>query len=183
MNVVLIGFSGAGKSTVGRLLAERLGWEFVDTDQRTENAAGKPIHRIFAEEGEASFRKMEREAVDAALQSDRSVVAVGGGAVTDPVSRYRMRDGNLVLLLEAEVSTLHRRLLTAVAEEPRPMLSSPDQRASIEALKAVRDPIYREVAHLIVSTEGLDAEDVVERVVSLVFAAPDGRPAVVEGEI
>ncbi|HEX2922910.1 MAG TPA: shikimate kinase [Chloroflexota bacterium] len=176
MNVVLIGFSGSGKSTVGKLLAKRLGWEFVDTDERIEYATGKPIHLIFAEEGEASFRKLESEAVNSALQGASCVIAVGGGAVTDPVSRYRMRDGNLVLMLDAEVSTIHDRLATAVVDEPRPMLADPDPLARIEALKAMRDPIYREVAHLIVSTDELDVEGVVERIVSLVFSTPDERP-------
>src|SRR5450830_917085 len=176
MNVVLIGFSGTGKSTVGELLAKRLGWEFVDTDERVELAAGKPIHRIFAENGQAAFRTLEREAVEEALQGSSRVVSVGGGAVVDPASRKRMRDGNLVLLLDAEASTLYRRLATAVVDEPRPMLSDPDPLARITALKANRDPLYREVAHSIVSTEGLDPEGVVVRIVSSISLALDGQP-------
>lgn len=176
MNVVLIGFSGTGKSTVGELLAKRLGWQFVDTDERVELAAGKPIHRIFAENGQAAFRTLEREAVEEALQGSSRVVSVGGGAVVDPASRKRMRDGNLVLLLDAEAATLYRRLATAVVDEPRPMLSDPDPLARITALKANRDPLYREVAHSIVSTEGLDPEGVVVRIVSSISLALDGQP-------
>ncbi len=201
MNIVLIGFSGSGKSTVGRLLAQRLGWEFVDTDGEVERVSGKRIHRIFAEEGETLFRRLESEAVRRALQGTSRVVAVGGGAVMDPANRLVMRDGNLVVLLEAEVDTLHRRLAQATGEEPRPMLrmgvpdgatggrgdgatrrlrtqnseprtqnshSAPGTQhpalARIEALKAVRDPIYRETAHLIVSTEDVDLETAVVRV-------------------
>ncbi len=177
MNVVLIGFSGAGKSTVGKLLAERLGWGFVDTDESIEQGAGKPIHRIFAEDGEPAFRRLERDTLSDALRGDRRVIAVGGGAVTDPVSRYRMRDGNLVLLLEAEVPTLHGRLASAVVDEPRPMLYASNPLSRIESLKATRDPLYREVAHVIVSTEGLDVDGVVERIIASVFDSHHGQPS------
>ncbi|MHB0871775.1 MAG: shikimate kinase [Chloroflexota bacterium] len=181
MNVVLIGFSGSGKSSVGRLLAQRLGWELVDTDADVERVAGKMIHQIFCEEGEAAFRRLEREAVSRALRGSSRIVAVGGGAVMDPASREVMRDGNLVVLLDAGVDTLHRRLAAAVEVEPRPMLGVGDGErghlstdpalARIAALKAVRDPVYRETAHLTISTEGIDVEGIADRVVAAIMAA------------
>ncbi|MGE5618252.1 MAG: shikimate kinase [Sphingomonadaceae bacterium] len=202
MNVVLIGFSGSGKSSVGRLLALRLGWELIDTDAEVERMAGKRIHQIFAEEGEAGFRRLESEAVLHALVGERRVVAVGGGAVVDPANREAMRKGNLVVLLDAGVETLHRRLAAAVVAEPRPMLGAEDGEraggeagractsggpadppapadpvlARIAALKAQRDPIYRETAHLSIWTEGLDVESIADRVAEAVGAACSETP-------
>ncbi len=167
MNVVLIGFSGSGKSAVGRLLAQRLGWEFVDTDVEVERRAGRRIHEIFAQEGESVFRRMEAESLRWALRGDSRIVAVGGGAVVDPSNRSVVREGNLVVLLEAGVDTLHQRLASAVADEPRPMLGT-GGRSRIAELKAARDPVYLEAAHITVSTEGADLEDVAARVFSAV---------------
>lgn len=163
MNVVLIGFSCSGKSSVGRALAELLGWEFVDTDEEVERAAGRRIERIFAEEGEAAFRRMEEEAVRQALSAGPRVVAVGGGAVMNPVSRRAMRDGHLVVLLDAEVETIHRRLMAAEADTPRPLLASADPRERIRRLKSQREAIYREAAHLRLSTDGDGVQETVER--------------------
>lgn len=163
MNVVLIGFSGSGKSSVGSALARLLGWEFVDTDEEVERVSGRRIHEIFAQEGESAFRRLETEAVREALQGDRRVVAVGGGAVVDPANREAIAKGSLVVLLEAEVETLLSRLARDEGEEPRPMLASPDPRSRLLALKAARDPIYRSMAHLVISTEGLEVEKVAGR--------------------
>lgn len=175
MNVVLIGFSGSGKSTVGQLLAEKLGWQFFDTDVEVERAAGKRIHEIFAEEGEVAFRRLESEAVGRALRGERRVVAVGGGAVVDPANRSAVREGNLVVLLEAAVDTLHRRLAEDVGDEPRPMLATPDPLTRIQALKTVRDPIYRETADLTIDTDGRDIEAIASQVAAAIMrVAGDG---------
>jgi shikimate kinase / 3-dehydroquinate synthase len=162
MNVVLIGFSGTGKSSVGNALARRLGWQFVDTDVEVVRAAGKPIHKIFADEGEAVFRGMETAAVLRALDGRRRVVSLGGGAVTNPAARDALV-GSTVVLLEASLDTmLHR--LQADDTEPRPMLASPDPRGRMAELIASRDPIYRQVAGIVVSTEGVDVDGAAERV-------------------
>lgn len=164
MNVVLIGFSGSGKSSVGSLVAQHLGWEFVDTDVEVERVAGKRIHQIFAEEGEAAFRHLEREAVQCALGVSSRIVSVGGGAVMDPLNRERMRTGNLVVWLDAQVDTLYRRLVEDLADEPRPMLASSDPHSRIEALKSARDPVYRETAHVVVCTDDFTVEAVARQV-------------------
>jgi shikimate kinase len=176
LNVVLIGFSGSGKSAVGRLLAERLGWAFVDTDLEVERVAGLRIHEIFSREGEAVFRRLERQAVEHALDGDRRIVAVGGGAAVDPANRRVMTNGNLVVLLDASIDALHRRLTEAAGNEPRPMLgmgSGGEMEAEaalrrIAELKAARDPIYRETANLTVSTNDVDLEEAVSRVAAVV---------------
>ena len=87
MNIVLIGLSGSGKSSVGRLLARRLGWEFIDTDEEVERTSGRRIYHIFAIDGEATFRRFEVDAVKRAIGRSNRVVAVGGGAVMDPANR------------------------------------------------------------------------------------------------
>ena len=165
MNIVLIGLSGSGKSTVGKLLARLLDWEFVDTDKMVEQASGRRIHQIFAESGESAFRRLESEAVIGALNGDRRVIAVGGGAVVDSVNRQAIVDRSLVVLLEAGVDTLIARLSRDAVEEPRPMLISNDPRVRLLALKGYRDPIYRSMASIVVSTEGLDVEQVASCVV------------------
>ena len=165
VNIVLIGLSGSGKSTVGKLLARLLDWEFVDTDKMVEQASGRRIHQIFAESGESAFRRLESEAVFDALDGDRRVIAVGGGAVVDSVNRQAIVDRSLVVLLEAGVDTLIARLSRDAVEEPRPMLVSNDPKARLLALKGYRDPIYRSMASIVVSTEGLDVEQVASCIV------------------
>lgn len=164
MNVVLIGFSGTGKSTVARLLAELLGWKMVDTDRRVEQATGYPIHRIFSEQGVDAFRRLERIAVRDALSGDSQVISVGGGAVLDPDSRREMRDGNLVVLLDAPVDILYRRLAAHVSAEPRPLLEGDDPLERMRSLKAERESIYAEAAHLIVDTGSIDEHAVAWRI-------------------
>src|SRR2546423_577405 len=107
--LVLVGLSGSGKSTVGRLLAPRLGMSFVDTDRLIEEKRGVTVARIFAEEGEAVFRKLE-SAVIASVCRPAQIVATGGGAVLLPENRDAMRDGNLVVWLNVAVPILARRL-------------------------------------------------------------------------
>ena len=168
MNVVLVGFSGTGKSRVGQLLADFLGWELVDTDLEVERVARRRIHEIFAQDGEATFRLLEKRAVLSALDQAERVIAVGGGAVLDAESRDAMRRGNLVVLLEASPDTLHRRLAADLSSEPRPLLAARDPHAAISALKGSRDHLYREMAQLVVDTDGLSAEDVARRVAEAV---------------
>lgn len=164
MNIVLIGLSGSGKSNVGRALAQQLGWDFLDTDVEIERIAGRRIHQIFADDGEAAFRRLEAEAVKQALAGHHRVVAVGGGAIVDPANRREISMGNVVVLLEAGADTLISRLAKDEADEPRPMLTSGDPRERLLALKAARDPIYRSMAGIVVDTEGLSVEQAASRV-------------------
>jgi len=171
VNVVLIGLSGSGKSSVGRALAQRLGWVFVDTDREIEREAGRRIHEIFDIEGEAGFRRRETDMLLRVLREGRQVVSLGAGAVVDPANRARLATGNLVVLLEAEVDTLLARLETDQEKEPRPMLASGDPRERLCALKAVRDPIYHAVAAFRVLTEGKEIADIVATIATQVDAA------------
>lgn len=164
MNIVLIGLSGSGKSSVGRALALKLGWEFIDTDEDVELTAGRRIHQIFADDGEAVFRQLEAESVRQALDGHRRVVSVGGGAVMDPANRQAISRGNVVVLLEAGIDTLLARLALDETEEPRPMLTSGDPMVRLLALKAARDPIYRSIAGIVINTESLGVDQLADSI-------------------
>jgi shikimate kinase len=155
---VLIGPPGAGKSTVGVLLAERLGCGFTDTDAEVEAAAGKLVGDIFVDDGEPAFREMERVAVARALDSP-GVVAVGGGAVLDPGIQDRLADGP-VIYLETGFAALAKRV---GLDQPRPLLVG-NPRAKLKTLLDQRLPIYERLAWITVGTDGRDADDVAAEV-------------------
>src|SRR5258708_978547 len=119
--IVLVGLSGSGKSTVGRLVADRLGWEFADTDEILEHATGRSISAIFSDEGEARFRELEGEALDRAVASPRTVVSTGGGAPTSAAGRAAIGRGFAVWLAVSPERAAER-----LAENPgnaeRPLL-------------------------------------------------------------
>lgn len=148
-NVYLIGMMGAGKSTVGRALARRLGREFIDCDREIVERTGVPIATIFEIEGEAGFRRRE-SAVLAELAALRgAVIATGGGAVLAEENRSLMRRSGTVVYLHATLDHLHERTRRDVA---RPLLATGDRRATLAALVEARDPLYRETAHLVVES-------------------------------
>ena len=140
--IVLVGMMGAGKSSIGRRLAARLGLPFRDADQEIEAAAGMPIAEIFDRFGEAHFRDGERRVIARLLAAGPSVIATGGGAFMDPETRARVRDRALAVWLDASLDTLVAR----VGKRPgqRPLLRGGDPRAQLAALAAVRNPVYAE---------------------------------------
>lgn len=155
--LVLVGPPGAGKSTVGRLVAERLGVGFRDTDDDIERITGKSIPEIFIDDGEESFRAAERAAVEVALTDHNGVLSLGGGAVLDPGTRERLKPQN-VAFLSVGLADATKRIGMSAA---RPVLSL-NPRAQLTQLLAERLPLYREVASLEISTDGKTAEQVVE---------------------
>ncbi len=166
-NIILIGFSTTGKSRVGRLLARRLGWDFVDTDDLIVERAGKSIPDIFADEGELHFRDLEREALEQACARERTVIATGGGAILERENRELMRERGWVVCLEARPETIYRRLKQAEARgEPdvvRPLLACPDPLARIIRLKEIRQPYYA-LADCTIHTDDLTQEQVAEEI-------------------
>lgn len=163
-NLVLIGFSGSGKSSVGRILARRLGWSFVDTDALIVERFGMPIARLFREQGEAAFRAAEREAVAAACASRHQVISLGGGAPVDATNRRVLSDdGNLIVRLEASPEELLRRLRSQGPTEERPLLAGSDPLERIRGLLAVRGEAYA-IANLAIDTDGLSPEEVAEAI-------------------
>ena len=163
---VLIGTMGAGKTTVGQLLAARWGVGFRDTDHDVEAAAGKPVSDIFVEDGEAAFRALERDAVAAALISHDGVLALGGGAVLDKSTRALLAD-HTVVFLEVGLSDAAARVGLGVS---RPLLLG-NVRAKVKQLLDERTPIYESVATVRIPTDGRSAEQVAEAVLAALEAS------------
>jgi shikimate kinase len=166
MIIALIGLSGSGKSTVGRLLAEQLGWSLCDVDALIEEQAGQRIPAIFASEGEAGFRTRESAALRAALSRGPCVVATGAGIVVREENRVLLRERALVVWLDAATDALLTRL-RAHAEE-RPLLAGDDPAARLEAQREARAALYAATAHAPVATEGRTARDVCDEIITLV---------------
>lgn len=164
-NVVLIGFSGTGKSAVGRALAARLGWPLVDTDARLVERFGCSIGDYFRAKGEPAFRAAEAEEVARACAEERRVISVGGGAPVPPQNWAAIADGNLVVRLAASLDTIWRRLNEMPGAEERPMLSGDNPRGRMAKLLAEREPAYAR-AGLTVATDELSVEQVVDRIVA-----------------
>jgi shikimate kinase len=155
---------GSGKSRVGRALASRLGWDFIDTDERIERAAGLTVAELFAREGEAGFRARERAAIES-LPTHRCVVALGGGAVVAGENRALLRGKGTLVWLDARPETLVERIGDASA---RPLLAGLDQQARIArlaALRAERAVFYGE-AQIRIDTEGRDVAAVCDALVA-----------------
>jgi shikimate kinase len=150
---------GAGKTTVGRLVAEALGEEFLDTDDVVERAAGRAVSEIFIDEGEARFRELERRAVAESLASHRGVLALGGGAVMDSTTR-ELLDGHRVVFLRVGLTDAAQRVGLGVS---RPLLIG-NVRGRIKQLLDERTPVYESVAELAIDTDGLSAAEVAQRV-------------------
>lgn len=153
--VVLIGPMGAGKTTVGELLAAWWQVELRDTDRDVESGEGRPISEIFVDRGEEYFRELEREAVARALATHEGVLALGGGAVLDPRTREVLR-GHRVVFLHVGLSDAVKRIGLGTS---RPLLLG-NVRARVKALLDERLPVYRDVAELTVETDGRSAEEV-----------------------
>jgi shikimate kinase len=164
-NLVLIGFMGVGKSTIGRFCAAYLGMEFRDSDAVIEARAGMPVAELFTTHGEARFRQLEREVVAELAASRGLVIATGGGVPLNPENTARLRAGGLVVLLRAAPETLVARLTRGT---PRPLLANcTDPRARIEEMLAERAACYRAAAHCQVDGTGRSARQVARSVIAL----------------
>jgi shikimate kinase len=167
---ILIGPPGAGKSTVGPLLAGLLGAAFLDTDNEIAAAAGKPVGDIFIDDGEAAFRALERDAVARAVTTHTGVIGLGGGAVLDPGTR-RLLAGQRVVYLETGFAAAARRV---GLDKPRPLLLG-NPRAQLKALLEQRLPVYRELAWITVGTDDKSAAQVADDIARQ-FHSADARP-------
>ena len=156
-NIVLIGLMGSGKTTVGKIIARKLCWEFVDTDSLiVEQAGGRSIPDLFAEEGEAGFRKRESDALRGLLGRRNSVIATGGGIITTARNLPLLRHLGYLVWLEAPVTLLARR---TSFNQDRPLLQDTDPTARLQSLLTVRGPIYKELADLRIQTQDLQPEE------------------------
>jgi len=165
-SVVLVGLMGAGKTAVGRILAERLGLPFVDADREIEAAAGLTITEIFARHGEPFFREREEKVMARLLSGAPTVIAAGGGAFMSAATRERIKAAALSVWLKADVDLLVKR---TAKRNHRPLLTGEDPRAVLERLAAERGPTYAQ-ADLIVETTDEPADAVAARIAASVAA-------------
>ncbi|CAN5180623.1 shikimate kinase AroK [soil metagenome] len=147
----LVGPMGAGKTAVGRQLARRLRYQFCDSDLEVEARAGADISLIFEKEGEAGFRRREKEAIDRLTQRAHVVLATGGGAILDPDNRGRLASRGYVIYLSASID---RQLERTSRSDRRPLLHTENPKAALDRLMHERDPLYRAVADSVIDTDG-----------------------------
>jgi shikimate kinase len=151
--IVVVGFMGAGKTTVGRLLAAKLGLAFEDSDLVIEDRAGKPVRQIFAEDGEPAFRLLEHQVIADLLAGPDAVLAIGGGAVSHPATRSLLAGVGVVYLRVGYAEAIAR----VGGDKGRPMLARPD----VSSLYAERQAVYESVATVTVDTDGRLPEEIV----------------------
>lgn len=189
-HILLVGMMGAGKTTVGRLLASRLGRRYVDSDQEVEAATGRTVRELFEEGGERAFRPLESEALAAAVRGDDPVVVgVAGGAVLDPANRVLLRRAGTVVWLRATPETLVGRIVRRTGPgdsehisghrgDHRPLLEH-DPEEVLRRLTTERRPLYEEVADAVVDVDDVDPSEAVNRVMAAL--AVQGRGAEAAG--
>ena len=149
-NIFLIGPMGAGKTTIGRLLADKLKLNFVDADKYIEETTGADIPWIFDVEGEAGFRERETRAIDELSQGEGLMLATGGGAVTIEQNRHYLSERGVVVYLYA---TVDQQVERTARDRNRPLLQNDNPRQILESLFTIRDPLYRSIADIIVTTD------------------------------
>ena len=162
-NIFLVGLMGSGKTTIGRALAKRLGKRFVDADHEIEARTGASIPLIFEIEGEASFREREADVIRDLTAEEGIVLATGGGAVLNPDSRAFLKSRGTVIYLSASTASIMQR---TSHDKNRPLLQTADPKARIEELSRQRNPLYQEVADIIIETGRPNVQSVVQNVLA-----------------
>jgi shikimate kinase len=163
-NLVLVGPMGAGKSSLGRRLAGKLGLEFVDADRVLEERAGAAIPLIFELEGEPGFRAREESLLAELLEGRGRAIATGGGAVLSAATRARLRARGFVVHVQVDVDQQLERL---ARDHTRPLLARGDRRELLSAMAALRDPLYAEVADLVFRSDGLAVDEAARRLAAM----------------
>jgi len=155
-NVILIGFMGTGKTSIGRRVAQGLGFDFVDTDEQIVAGAGMPIAEIFAERGEEGFRDLETSVLSLAASGQNQVIATGGGAVLREENRKVLAKSGYVIWLNASPEAILGRVSR---NQERPLLRTADPLATIREMLKQREPLYSGTADFIIETDGLSPEE------------------------
>ena len=161
VNLALIGFMGAGKTSVGRLVAEQLHFDYLDTDELIQSRTGRPIVEIFSTDGEAAFRKMEQELVGELAARTKTVIATGGGLPMNPQNLVSLKTHALVVCLWASPEKIWERVKN---QTHRPLLHDADPQKKIRELLAAREPFYRQ-ADVLLNTELRSIREVAQQVV------------------
>ena len=160
-NLFLIGPMGAGKTTIGKQLAQALGWTFVDSDKEIEARTGATIPLIFEIEGEAGFRQREAAMIDELTRTEHTVLATGGGAILRKDNRAALMSRGTVIYLHATVSQQAER---TAFDTQRPLLQTADRTAKLAELMQQREPLYRSCADLVIETQGKTPRVVVDTI-------------------
>lgn len=165
MNIVLVGFMGAGKTAAGKLVAEKLGYDFLDTDELVEKRLKQPVRDIFWTIGEEGFRQIEREMVRTVANADRCVVATGGGTLGDPDNASDLKRNGCLVWLKVNPDTILSRLEQI---STRPLIDPGNPHGSITRLMMKRQDLYRKMAKIHIDTDNLTADQVAEQIVAAV---------------
>lgn len=159
-NIFLVGPMGAGKSTIGKMLADRTRRQFIDADAVIVEKTGVEIELIFEIEGEEGFRKRESRLIEELTAQDDIVLATGGGAILSPENRDWLKQRGTVIYLQATAEQLYER---TAKDRKRPLLQTNDRLGKIRELLALREPIYRQLADIEISTEGKSVKQIVDK--------------------
>ena len=167
MNIVLIGFRGTGKSTVGKLLAQRLERDFVDSDKCIESAAGKTIKSIFEDVGEKGFRKIEADIITELSKMDNTVISAGGGVVLKEENVKILKSNGFLILLEATPEIIHNRITQdEKTTQQRPSLTEKKPLDEIKHLITKREHAYKNAADYTINTSYVSCEDIVKEIIT-----------------
>ena len=169
LNIILIGFRGTGKTTVGKILAQRLGKEFIDADEYLEQKEGKTIKEIFERGGEKLFREIEAQVIaELCLLNDR-IIATGGGVILREENVKRLKKNGIVILLDADVATIYKRISgDAQTQVRRPNLTNLDRCQEIEYLLAYRRPLYDKIADFVLDTTNISTNDAANKIIAFI---------------
>jgi shikimate kinase len=148
VNLYLVGFMGTGKSTVGRILAKQMGWQFIDSDHEIEQSQGKVVSQIFAEDGEAKFRELERAFIENGHPANGCVVSCGGGLVVQPGMLELLRARGVVICMHAPIETIIQRTMHTTH---RPLFEVENREQRIRDLYVLREPIYRRTGTMVLT--------------------------------
>ncbi|MEA2094823.1 MAG: shikimate kinase AroK [Pseudomonadota bacterium] len=162
-SLFLIGPMGAGKSTIGRQLSKQLRMAFHDSDHEIEHRTGVDIPLIFEYEGESGFRKRERAVMDELTRRPDIILATGGGAILDPDNRKHLGQRGKVIYLHASID---QQLARTDRDQNRPLLQTDNPRQRLNELMQAREPLYREIADLVINTDGKRVRDVVNEIMA-----------------
>ncbi len=176
--VAFIGYRGSGKSAVGAEVALRLGWRFIDADVEIERRAGRTIREIFAADGEAHFRALERERLAKLLTESNLVIAAGGGAVLSAQTRKLLKETSFVVYLKVSPAVAEARIVSdATTAERRPALTTLSRRSEIETLMAARLPLYEACATVTFDVDDSSVSDLADGVMHALTAENRGGVA------
>lgn len=168
MNIILIGFRGTGKSAVGELLANRLERDFIDSDKYIESSTGKTIKRIFKEEGEEGFRKIEADAIARLSKMDNKIISAGGGAILRKDNVKNLKSNGFLILLVATPEIIHNRITKdKKTTQQRPSLTDKTPLDEIKHLLEQRENSYKNAADYTINTSHVSCEDIVNEIITI----------------